>query len=72
MPHHAVHRPVFECDVMRGQVPVEAAIGDPFPTTAFSLLLCKSESVWGSQEGKAKKEKICKNRKTSQMTIMQV
>ncbi len=64
MPCRAVPRPVFRCDVMRGQVPVEAAIGDSFPATALSLLPRKGASEVGGQangEGKARKEEICKH-----------
>lgn len=63
MPCRAVPHPVFGCDVMHGQVPVEAAIGDSFPATALSLLPRKGASKVGDQadrEGKARKEKICK------------
>lgn len=48
---------------MRGQVPVEEAIGDFFPATALFLLSRKEASEVGSQahgEGKARKGKICK------------
>lgn len=34
---------------MRGQVPVEAAIGDSFPATALSLLPRKGASEVGGQ-----------------------
>lgn len=54
-------RPVFGCDVMRGQVPVEAAIGDSFPATALSLLSRKGANEVGSQadgqrEGKVRED----------------
>lgn len=63
VPCRAVLRPVFRCDVMRGQVPVVAAIGDSFPATALSLLPRKGVSEVSGQadgEGKARKEKISK------------
>lgn len=61
VPCRAVPRPVFGCDVMRGQVPVEAAIGDSFPATALSLLPRKGASEVGGQtngggEGKERED----------------
>ncbi len=47
VPCRAVPRHVFGCDVMRGQEPVAAAIGDSFPATALSLLPRKEASKVG-------------------------
>lgn len=61
VPCCAMPRPVFGCELMRGQVPVEAAIGDSFPATALSMLPRKGASEVGGQadkEGKARKERI--------------
>jgi len=52
----AVSRPVFVCDVMRGRVLVEEAIGDSFPATALSLLPRERASEVGRKDrGKERK-----------------